>query len=336
MSEKENKAKAKEAMQKLFALVGHQDKEIWTQAADLVAKALTEPLRDGIMDGDILGNIFEVIQLAPGAAPRYELSLLAPGTEKDHVAYTVPNQGRIPDRHVEADYIMVNTYPIASSIDMLRNYAKDSRLDVIGQVLKILRDSAVKKMNDDGFHTLISAAVDRNVLVYDADASNGVFSKKLVSLMKLLMRRNGGGNSTSLNRGELTDLYISPEAQEDIRNFDVSEVDEITRRELITGEGGLLVRIFQTNLHILDELGVGQEYQNYYADDLGAAMPSGKQEIVLGLDQRSGGSFVMPFREAPTIYSDPTYHRSGRLSWYLEAEAGFGCLDTRRVMVGAV
>ena len=57
---------------------------------------------------------------------------------------------------------------------------------------------------------LISAGADRNVMIYDADASAGQFSKRLVSLMKVIMRRNGGGNSTSINRGELTDLYLSP------------------------------------------------------------------------------------------------------------------------------
>ena len=58
----------------------------------------------------------------------------------------------------------------------------------------------VKKMNDDGWHTLLAAGVDRNVLVFDADASNGQFTKRLISLMKTVMRRNAGGNSGSLNQ----------------------------------------------------------------------------------------------------------------------------------------
>ena len=126
-------------------------------------------------------------------------------------------------------------------------------------------------MNDDGWHTILSAGVDRNILVYDADASSGYFSKRLVSLMKTIMRRNGGGNSTSINRGQMTDLYLSPEGLEDIRNWGVDEVDDITRRELITREGGLLTRIFQVNLHDLDELGEGQEYQSFFTSELSGA-----------------------------------------------------------------
>jgi hypothetical protein len=149
------------------------------------------------------------------------------------------------------------------------------------------------------------------------------------------MRRNGGGNSTSINRGELTDLYISPEGHEDIRNWGVDEVDPVTRRDLIVGEGGLLVRIFQVNLHTLDELGEGQEYQNFYTTDLSGTMPAGKNEIVVGLDLRNNDSFVMPVRAPVQVFEDEALHRQRRAGMYGWAEHGFAALDTRRVLLGA-
>ena len=217
-----------------------------------LAKALEIPLRKGVMSGDILDGIYEAVRLAPGASAEFPLDFLAPGTESNFVAYTIPNHGRIPERHVEGDYVMVPTYDVGASIDFLLKYARDARWDVVGRAMDVLQGQFVKKMNDDGWHTLLSAGVDRNILVYDADASGGYFSKRLVSLMKLIMRRNGGGNSSSVNRGQMTDLFISPEGLEDIRNWGVDEVDDITRRELITREGGLLSRIFQVNLHDID------------------------------------------------------------------------------------
>ena len=88
------------------------------------------------------------------------------------------------------------------------------------------------------------------------DATEGQFSKRLVSLLKTVMRRNGGGNSASNNRGQLTDLYVSPDAMEDIRNWGVDQVAEVTRREIYTApEGGApITRIFGVNLHDLDEI----------------------------------------------------------------------------------
>ena len=234
---------------------GSQNREESLAAVAELAKALETPLRKGVMSGDILQGIYEVVNLAPGATSEVPLDFLAPGTEKDFVAYTIPNHGRIPERHVEGDYVMVPTYDIGASIDWLLKYARDARWDVVGRAMDVMRSQFTKKMNDDGWHTLISAGVDRNILVYDDDAANGQFSKRLVSLMKVAMRRNGGGNSTSVNRGRLTDLFMIPEGIEDIRNWGVDEVDEITRRELINQEGGLLTLIFQVNLHDLDELG---------------------------------------------------------------------------------
>ena len=300
-----------------------------------LAKALEIPLRKGVMSGDILDGVYEAVRLAPGASAEFPLDFLAPGTESDFVAYTIPNHGRIPERHVEGDYVMVPTYDVGASIDFLLKYARDARWDVVGRAMDVLQGQFTKKMNDDGWHTIISAGVDRNILVYDADASAGYFSKRLVSLMKTIMRRNGGGNSSSINRGQLTDLYISPEGLEDIRNWGVDEVDDITRRELITREGGLLTRIFQVNLHDLDELGEGQEYQNYYSTDLGGTLPGSKKEIVVGLDLASNDSFVMPVRQEVQIFEDDTLHRQKRAGMYGWAEHGFAVLDNRRVLLGA-
>ena len=322
-------------MNQLLSRAGSLQREESLVATSELAKALELPLRQGVMSGNILGDIFEAINLQPGATAEFPLDFLAPGTEKEFVAFTIPNHGRIPERHVEGDYVMVPTYDVGASIDWLLKYARDARWDVVGRAMEVLQGQFVKKMNDDGWHTLLSAGADRNILIYDGDASSGMFSKRLVSLLKVVMRRNGGGNSTSVHRGELTDLYISPEGHEDIRNWGVDEVDPITRRDLIVGEGGLLVRIFQVNLHTLDELGEGQEYQNFYTTDLSGTMPAGKNEIVVGLDLRNRDSFVMPVRAPVQVFEDDTLHRQRRAGMYGWAEHGVAALDTRRVLLGA-
>ncbi len=211
---------------------GSAKKEVSVAASAEFAKALEQPLRQGVLSGNILNGIFEPIRLDQSATPEFPLDFLAPGTEKDFVAYTIPNHGYIPERHVEGDYVMVPTFDIGASIDWLLKYARDARWDVVGRAMEVLEASFTKKMNDDGWHTILAAGVDRNIVVYDSDAATGQFTKRLVSLMKTVMRRNGGGNSASNNRGQLTDLYVSPEAMEDIRNWGVDQVDELTRREI--------------------------------------------------------------------------------------------------------
>ena len=323
-------------MNQLLAKAGSYDSNESMTAMAEIAKALELPLRKGVMDGDILGGIFEAIQLAPGATSEFPLDFLAPGTESEFVAYTIPNHGRIPERHVEGDYVMVNTYGVSSSIDFLLKYAREANWNVVARAMQVLESSFVKKINDDGWHTLLAAAVDRNILVYDADAGAGQFTKRLVSLMKTVMRRNGGGNSVTAN-GRLTDLYLSPEAIEDIRNWGVDQLDEVSRREIYVAadDGAPLTRIFGVNLHDLFEFGDNQEYQNYFTSDLGGSLQTADVELVIGLDQASNDSFVMPVKKEVEVYEDEALHRHQRQGYYGWAEIGFGVLDNRRVLAGS-
>ena len=149
---------------------GSVDKNEALAAQRELAVALETPLRKGVLVGDVLDGIFEKIQMAPGTAAEFPLDLLSPGTENDHVAYTNPGHGRVPERAVEGDYVMVPTYTVGSSIDYLLRYAREARWDVVGRAMQVLEAGFVKKMNDDGWHTLLAAGVDRNVLVFDADA----------------------------------------------------------------------------------------------------------------------------------------------------------------------
>ncbi len=311
---------------------GSPDKVEALSAQREIAKALEEPLRQGVLVGDVVTNIFQALTMEPGTTTEFPLDLLAPGEEDEHVAYTNPGHGRIPAR----DYVMVPTYSISSSIDYLLRYARDARWDVVARAAQVLEAGFVKKINDDGWHTILSAAVDRNILVYDSDAAAGQFTKRLVSLMKTVMRRNGGGNTASINRGRLTDIYLSPEGLEDIRNWGVDQVDEVTRREIYTaGEGGI-TRIFGVNLHDLDELGQGQEYQEFFDSDLSGSLgPSSDVELVIGLDLQSNDSFLMPMKQQVQVFEDDTLHRHQKAGMYGWAELGFAVLDNRRVLAAS-
>ena len=127
-----------------------------------IAKALELPLREGVLVGDIVGNIFERVQMQPGTSTEFPLDLISPGEEADFVAYTNPGHGRIPERTVEGDYVMVPTYSITNSIDFLLRYAREARWDVVARAAQVMEAGFVKKMNDDGWHTLLATALDRD------------------------------------------------------------------------------------------------------------------------------------------------------------------------------
>lgn len=315
---------------------GSNNYEVACAAQVELAKALTLPLRQGVINGDITSNIFESVKFEPGTAVEFPLDFLAPGTEKDFVAYTIPAQGKIPERSVEGDYVMVPTYEVGASIDFSLRYARDARWDIVGRAMQVLEASFIRKMNSDGWRTILAAGVGRGIVVYDDAAAAGFFSKRLVALMKTSMRRNTTGNSTSVNRGKLTDLFTSPESLEDIRSWAVADVDDVTRRQIFVQEEMPLPRLFGVNLHDLDELGVGQEFNKYYTGTLGGTFSGSKVELIVGLDLEKNDSFVHPMRQEIEVFEDPTFHRQRRMGFYGFGEHGWAVLDNRRVLLGSV
>jgi len=252
----------------LLKKTGSGNKAEAIEAQTAFAAALQAPLRQGILTGDIINNIFASEVFDPAARVEYPIDFYRPDNAGEFTAYTIPNHGKIPQRQVEGDYVSVPTYDIGSGIDMLLRYAREARWDVVARAMEVIENGFVKKMNDDGWHTLLASGFDRGILVNDTDATAGQFTKRLISLMKLIMRRNAGGNSTSQNRGRLTHLFVSPEAIEDIRNWGLDQVDELTRREIYTADDGSFQRVFGVNLVDLDELGDNQEYQDYYENTI--------------------------------------------------------------------
>ena len=299
------------------------------------AAALAEPLRQGIFDEDNLGGIFRREVLAPGAQSNYPLDFVRPGTEDiDFTAITLPKQGRVPLRHVEGDELWIPTFQIANSIDWSLRYARDARFDVIARAARVYQMGFVRKINEDGWHTLLAAADARALVVADTAAANGQFTKELVSRMQTAMTRNAGGNGQA---GKLTDLYISLEAMEDLRAWDISEIDDVTRREILKSAGSNMASIYNTTLHFMTEFGVGQEYQTYLDTTLARSVvgaDAGDEEFVVGLDLSTNDSFVQPIRQELQTFDDPTLHRSQKAGIYGWMEHGYGVLDNRRCILG--
>lgn len=303
-------------------------------AQRFIAKALEEPLREGVVSGDILGGLYDPEDYTDGETIEYALDFLVPGTERDFYAYTIPHRGALPHRGVEADYVKVPTYSIGNSIDTHLRYLRKARTNVQARMMEVLEAGFTKKLNDDGWHTILASAVDRNIRVFDADAAAGQFTKRLIALLKTVMVRNGGGNTSSTTSFNVTDVYMSHEANEDIMNWNVDQVDEITRREIFISNDGGVSRLYGVNLHQLRELGVGQEYQLYYTTDLSGTMGAADEEIVVALDQ-SKRTLMMPIEDNLQIYVRESAFERREASWWGEMRMGFCSMDNRNVIIGS-
>jgi|NOAtaT_7_FD_contig_61_514250_length_2426_multi_7_in_0_out_0_1 hypothetical protein len=317
---------------------GSNDPSKSREAGVEVSKALETPIRQTVLTGDILGDIFTVEDYTDGSPVKYPTDLIKPGTEKEFYAFTLPDHGGIPTKLVTSDSIIeIPTYMIGNSIGCTRKFLRDANWNVLARMVEVLEAGFKKKLNDDGFNTIISAGVSRNILVYDPDAAAGQFTPRLVTLLKTVMRRNGGGNSTSVNRGKLTHLYLSPEALDDIRSWNLNLIpDQVRTNIYYTDDNGReMTKIFGVELRDLDELGVGQEYQLYYSSTLGKSLASGDVELAIGIDKSKNNSFVMPIRENLQMFEDNTKHRQGLNEMYGWMEVGFAQLDSRTTLLAS-
>ncbi len=331
-------------LKSVMQAAGSVDYQVAMAAQREFAKALELPAKKGIQAGNNLGNIFEVTDFEPGQQIEYPTDPLAPGTENQFVAYTMPNAGRIPNRHVQGDYVAVPVYWISDSVDTHLQYVQDGRFDVVRRLFQILEGCFVAKLNRDGWRVIITAAANRNIQIYDdtSGLAAGQFTPRLVALMMTSMRRYAGGNFKSMGKARLTDLYMSPECAGDMRTWSATFADDFTRREMfVSGEGELAVpSIFGVKLHVLDELGVGQEYQNFFTNavvhgGLGGTLSDSNTELLVGLDLSIRDSFVQPVRQPLQITEDPTLHRENKIGWYGRMRTGFAAITNRRCLLGS-
>jgi len=337
-------ADSPEAKQNLATLNGLLDKasngsENESIAAQgMILKAFSEPLRKGTLYGDIVTSMFKAVpqDKKTGRYVEFPLDIIAPGSERNYVGYTIPKTGYIPHRMAEGDYGRIDVYKVGNAITLPLDIVQDSRWDIVSRAFEVMEAGVVKKMNDDGMHVILSAAADRNILVFDSDALAGQFTRRLVSLMSTTMRRNGGGNSTSVNRGKLTHMLVSPEMFEDVRNFNINQVSDITRAQIFNMTDDSIANLFgDVKLVALDEFGVGQEYQNYYTNVLGGSMASSDEEIIVGLDLIRPFGLTMPVVGGLETFVDDNLHRHQQMGYYCWRRVGFGCLDNRVVLLAS-
>jgi hypothetical protein len=330
----------------LLRAMASRDQRKADAARKAFAAELISPLRRGIFDADNLGEIYSPQVIPYGSTASYPLDFVRPGEEDTYTAYTLAEQGRLPERRVEASEINVPTFKIGNSIDWDIKFMKEARWDVVKRALQAFEAGFVRKINSDGWRCVLAAAADRGLVVEASGTAvltggagcmttspgAGEFTKELVSRMHTAMTRGAGGNG---NAGSFTDLYLSLEAMECVRTWDASRIDEFTRRQIFVSDEKGLAQIYGVVLHMMTELGVGQEYENFLENVLNLTLPGIAEQFVVGLDLSTDDSFVMPIKEELEVYDDEALIRFQRMGIFGWMRHGFACLDNRRVLLGA-
>ncbi len=317
-----------EEAKNLLKKTASPERAVASQHMQALAAEIRPVLQKAVFDEDTLGGIFTKVDVSGGGDCKFPLDIIAPGTEDDFVAFTMPKQGRVPERHVEGDELYVQTYKIANAIDWDLDFAKDSRWDVVERALEVFKAGFTKRINDDGWHVILASA-EASAFKIASGGAGTKFDPELIYKMKTTQRRR-------TRNGDLTDLYISSEAMEDIRLWGASEISDISRHQLFMNQDDpSVVRINGVNLHELRELGVGQEYETYLTTTLSYAHGTSGNEWVIGLDLSKRDSFIMPVRTGLELFeTGEQLHRQGRAGFYGWMRLGMAAVDSRRAIAG--
>jgi hypothetical protein len=163
----------------------------------------------------------------------------------DGWGYDLPIKGEIPEQIVFGDTVQVPTYDIRGAIDY-----------------------QIEHGDDKAWSKIVELAGDSKIVTYDnppsAEELQAHFKQAMLQHVKVTARLDREEMFELGKRGpyhryvtfpievdvevkvkskcDLTDVYMSPEALEDISNWGVDQIDEATRKEILcndTGEGNL-------------------------------------------------------------------------------------------------
>jgi hypothetical protein len=272
--------------------------------------------------------------------------------------WVLPGLGYVAQNFIEGigEEVFVPTFTIDASADWKINYARDSRVDIAQRAAAKVAKELAGYEEESGWRVIMPAATSsftgkgllgsRPAPIYEinpASTGAGYFSKELVNKMMVGFKRTGR---------TLTDLYLSPEAAADIREWTNTDIDPVTRREIFQSSG--MGSIWNVQLHEVQHLGatglyninsynseygkffvdVSGNYNSYTPDNANRTNADGTihtlgETQVLGFDLSVNDSLVMPIRSEYTAYDDPTLLRVQKIGFFGFADIGFACLDPR-------
>lgn len=329
-------------MAKALTDMGSNVPAIAQAAASELSKAFTGMIRENVFSGDITAPVFQVEDRSDGKMIEYFTDFSLVGDDATIGAYVSAPMGRIHERLYNADSITVNTHEIASSFEFPKRIAQYGDWNAVRRAMSKLEADFVIKKNYDAFTMLVSAGVTRASVQVDTStpAGAGKLSKRLITLMENTMRRGKGGNSSSVTRGKLTHMYVSPELLRTVREWTlaggtgVDSLDDVTRKSIYDMADLDTLKIYGVTLVGIDELGPDGILDTYFTDVLGQSYTNSKTELVIGLDLNKKDTFVSPVRQALEIQEDPTFARRRVISMWGTWDGTFVCLDNRQVLLG--
>ncbi len=360
---------AREAQEAFAAFVGPVVQEVLQQAGS--ASAI---YTDSVYDAD--------------DNPSYPLDLYYQENDTDYFSvWSQTMAGGLPSsQDISAlQELKIATYRLDSAMSYNKKYARRARLDIVSKVVERMAQEILVKQERNAWAVIMKALAEASTTVkYKLGVGLGASSatsnednnkhvircgdqstfklNDLSSLINRIKRINSswaGGTAANVYSNGITDLFVSPEVEAEIRAFSFTparsdastsaavsqQISDNMREEIYKNAG--MSEIFGVNINTVNELGTGQKYNALFDTfagstsytDINAAngttFTGASDEVVVGLDL-SRESFVRPVAQQAesggtftTLPDDQFLARHEKVGFYGFLEEGRVCLDAR-------
>ncbi len=358
--------------------LGSKNKTESLAAAEVVASVTAEPLQQVIQNAPVFSNQFTPQSYGPGDRPVAVLSDLWDVKEPGYMlTYSATQGGGLNTNEMTGENeVHVNVIAIDGGASLRKKYLRNQspRLETISTALARIAQEVLVKENLLATQTLMgalaAARIDGNASntaatnlqiirsatagVFDMDAFNAILTK-----YRRIVSSWVGGTPVGVN-AKITDLFGSPEWMNQIRsiayepqNTRIGVVDtqgatalaapESVRDRIFNSAG--LPELFNVNLHEYNELGVGQTYNNVFANYAtgtygtfsgasGAVFNSATEQVVIGLNMDWQNLISLSEAEVGgstwSLSADDQFpNRSDLVGFYGQESKGYVSVDNR-------
>lgn len=347
----------------LIRAMGSKDSKVSREATEIFAAFIGPVIQQVINSAGTASRIYSDKPYNEDDSPSIPLDLFYEESVNYVSTWSQSIAGGLPTNQIEGVKEMkVSTYVLNSAVSMLKKYARQSRLDVVAKATERMAQEILIKQERNAWAVVLKALAEASTQslqhVVQSASDNVFIVPDLSELMTRIRRINSafnGGTPSGMDSEGLTDLFVSPEVKEQVRNFAFNPMNtvqatsgtssiplpEAIRTEIFRSAG--TSEIYGVSITDLLELGTGKKYNVLFGEFAGgtsydgAAFNSTNDEILVGFDL-SREAFLRPIEQnAETgatftaVPDDQWVTRSEKLGFYGSLSEGRVCVDSRSV-----
>jgi len=362
----------------LIKACASKDKLIAEEARAAVAELVGPVISEVINNAPTVSSLYQTLAFSEDDNLSIPLDLFHDVTDQDYIrihSQSVAGGLSTNELYPAHDELKFKTYTLDSAISLDKKYLRKGRSIDISKVFTRMAQEFLLKQEKTSINQLLGALIAGDTRINGSSAAGNHIIRsttnnqlqlddfnRLITLSKRLWSSYSSGTPVGGPMVGVTDLLMSPEMVEELRNMAYNPVNtrsgatttsgatsipatEEMRKQLMN-QGGL-PSFFGIGIIEILEMGIGQRYNKIFdalAGDTtygGTAFDQTVDEIVVGID-RSKESLIRPAvreegvsTEVSVQVDDQFVSRQNKLGWYGKIEEGRIVIEDR-VLTGII